>query len=385
MNTIEWLTKLIQFNTVSSRSNLELIHFIEDSLHKENIETRLTYDAARTKANLFAALPASQSHGGIIFSGHTDVVPVEGQAWNTDPFQAVLLDNKIYGRGACDMKGFLAVLLALLPELKKIKLARPVHFAFSFDEETGCLGAPLLIADLQAAGIKPAACIVGEPTSMCPVIAHKGLQIFRCRFRGKPAHSSLTPQGCNAIEYAARLICYAREMANEFKQRGPFDDYFDVPFTTLSNNVIHGGVAANIIPRECELIFEFRHLPKVNAQTIISKMMHYAQEELLPAMKKEHAEADITFENLAAAPAFETTEENSVYKMACEITQEKNIHKVAYATEAGLFQLADIPTIICGPGSIEQAHKENEFVTLEQLKKCEEFVMNMVKKFSSEI
>jgi acetylornithine deacetylase len=381
MNTIEWLTKLIQFNTVSSGSNLELIHFIDDWLRKEKIETRLTYNPARSKANLFAMLPASQAAGGIMFSGHTDVVPVEGQQWNTDPFQTILTDNKIYGRGACDMKGFLAVLLALVPELKKIKLDQPVYFAFSHDEEVGCIGAPLLIADLQAAGIQPKACVVGEPTSMCPVIAHKGLQIFRCKLHGKSAHSSLTPQGCNAIEYAAKLICYIREMANEFKQQGPFDACFDVPFTTMSNNILHSGTAANIIPAECELIFEFRHLPKVSAQTIISKIERYAEEELLPAMKREYSEASITFENLAAAPAFETTEENSIYKMACDITGEKNIHKVAYATEAGLFQLANIPTIICGPGSIEQAHKENEFVTLEQLKKCEEFVINMVKKF----
>jgi acetylornithine deacetylase len=383
MNTLEWLSQLIAFDTTSRNSNMELIDHVQEWFKQHDLLMRLTRHPNEEKTNLFATLPAHNGSmdGGIVLSGHTDVVPVDGQQWNTNPFAAVQHDGKVYGRGACDMKGFLAVALALVPEFRKLKLSCPVHFALSYDEEIGCQGAPLMIADLEAAGIRPAACIVGEPTDMRPVVAHKGIQTFRCRVRGHAAHSSLTPQGCNAIEYAAQLICHIRSVADGFRQSGPFDNKFDVPFTTVSTNMINGGIAHNIIPAHCEFYFEFRHLPNVKPREVMDRINAYVRDELLPRMQRERTSAEIEIDHLAQAPAFESNEESSINQLIRSISGDKEIHKVAYATEAGLFQNAQIPTIVCGPGNIEQAHRANEFVTLEQLKKCEEFLLAIVQAF----
>jgi acetylornithine deacetylase len=242
----------------------------------------------------------------------------------------------------------------------------------------GCLGAHLLIADMQKAGIKPRYCIVGEPTLMLPVIAHKGIQGFHCALQGVAAHSSLTPKGCNAIEYAARLIDYLRKMADRFKQRGPFDLHFDVPFTTISTNMIQGGQASNIIPSDCEFFFEFRHLPEVNPQDVIEKLMKYVSDDLLPKMKKENAAAHIAIDNFAGVPSFAVSEDSSFFHLLSQVCGTRETKKVAYATEAGLFQQANMQTIVLGPGSIEQAHRANEYVTIEQLKKCETILRKVV-------
>lgn len=383
MNTLKWLSRLISVDTTSRNSNIALIHLVQEWFDQHKAITRLTYNADQSKANLFATLPAQHDklEGGIIFSGHTDVVPVDGQEWNTNPFEAVQIDDKIYGRGTCDMKGFLAVVLALIPEFQRFTLTKPLHFAFSYDEEVGCLGAPFMIDDLRLANIKPSACIVGEPTDMHPVVAHKGIQAFRCEVHGRAAHSSLTTKGCNAIEYAAELICYIRHLADELRQSGPFDHHFDIPFTTVSVNSIHGGMAANIIPERCEFIFEFRNLPAMKPSVIINKINDYVQNELLPKMQKEYSSAEIQVHNIGVAPSFESFEAASINLLAHSISGEKEIRKVAYATEAGLFQQAQIPTIVCGPGNIEQAHRANEFVTISQLKKCETFLREVVEKF----
>jgi len=380
MNTLEWLQRLIAFDTTSCNSNMELIDCVQDWFLHHRIHSRLTHARTAAKANLFATLKAhdGSTEGGIIFSGHTDVVPVDGQQWDTHPFEAVQIENKIYGRGACDMKGFLAVVLALVPEFEKLTLSQPIHFAFSYDEEIGCQGVPWLIADLQKAGIKPKGCIVGEPTDMHPVVAHKGIQVFRCEVRGLSAHSSLTPHACNAIEYAAKLICYVRELADELRRRGPFDQHFDVPFTSVSTNRINGGTAHNIIPAQCEFIFEFRHLPQVEPHEIIDRINAYIQDELLPQMQREWINAEIVVDSIATVPSFESSEETAINHIAYAITGKDEIRKVAYATEAGLFQQAHIPTIVCGPGSIEQAHRPNEFVTIEQLRRCEMFLRRVV-------
>lgn len=382
MNTFAWIARLIAFDTTSRNSNLPLINEIADWFARHHIDVRLTYDSTKQKANLFATLPArdGKTQGGLILSGHTDTVPVDGQIWNTDPFRAVQIDDKIYGRGACDMKGFIAVVLALLPEFRELALSQPLHFAFSYDEEVGCLGARVLIDDFLVAGIQAKACIVGEPTDMYPVVAHKGIQAFQCRVQGQSAHSSLTPQGCNAIEYAAKLITYLRDFADELAQQGPFDPHFDVPFTSLSTNMIQGGTAGNIIPAECEFNFEFRHLPNVQPHTIIDRIKNYTDTELLPQMRHQHINATIEINNKGAVPAFEATEDAGLIRIAYEIAEKSEVRKVAYATEAGLFQAASIPTIICGPGNIEQAHRPNEFVTLLQLEQCATFLRKIVQK-----
>lgn len=383
MNTIDWLTRLVAYDTTSRNSNLPLIHEIQTWLVHHQITSRLTQDANEEKANLLAILPASDGNleGGLLFSGHTDVVPVDGQQWNTHPFAATIVEEKMVGRGTCDMKGFLAVLLALMPEFQALRLKHPLYFAFSYDEEIGCRGAPLLIADMQSAGIKPHACIVGEPTNMRPVVAHKGIHVFRCRVQGQAAHSSLTPQGCNAIEHAAQLITYIRKLADQFKQEGPFDSHYDVPFTSISTNMIQGGIAQNTIPATCEFVFEFRHLPSVKPNSIIDQIKQYIKNELQPMMQQEQRNVAIEIDALASAPSFETNEQEAINQLVRAVTQDKEIKKVSYATEAGLFNQAHIPTIVCGPGSIEQAHRANEFVKLEQLSQCEMFLRQMVKQF----
>jgi len=380
MNAIEWLSRLVAFDTTSSNSNLNLIDTVDDWFGRHKMKTRITRDPHEPKANLFATLPArdGRTDGGIILSGHTDVVPVAGQQWDADPFTATRVKDKIFGRGTCDMKGFLAVVLSLVPEFQKMGLDRPVYFAFSYDEETGCIGAPMLIADMQKAGIQPAACIVGEPTEMRPVVAHKGIQVFRCRVHGHAAHSSLTTQGCNAIEHAAQLVTRLRAMADEFSQNGPFDQHYDVPFTTVSTNLINGGNASNTIPALCEVVFEFRHLPDVKPASIIARINDYVNQQLLPAMQREKSATTIEIENIADVPSFACSESSAITQLVRTVSGVKDIYKVAYATEAGQFEQAHIPTIVCGPGSIEQAHRANEYVEVEQLAKCGEFLRAIV-------
>jgi acetylornithine deacetylase len=383
MDVCEWLTRLISFDTTSSHSNLPLIHAIQNYLNDYKIQSTLTYDASGKKANLFATLPGCENSldGGLILSGHTDTVPVANQQWNSNPFQASIVDDKIYGRGTCDMKGFLAVVLSLVPELTKEKLRKPLHFAFSYDEEVGCLGAPQLIENFQQLNIQPAACIVGEPTSMRPIVAHKGINGFRCKVHGHAAHSSLTPNGCNAIEYAAEIIHWIRCIAEKARTEGPYDSCYDVSYSTLSTNLIQGGTALNIIPNLCEFIFELRNLPMLQPQQVLSEMKEYIAKKILPKLQKEYIETQVVIDALYAVPAFETSEENTFTKLIRELTGEKEIFKVAYATEAGLFQQANISTIVCGPGSIEQAHTANEFVTLGQLEQCRRFIPQLIKLF----
>lgn len=381
MNTMDkeaWLTKLIAFDTTSSNSNLPLIDCVGNWLDHLHIPFTLTYDPTKTKANLFASLPASDgsTNGGLILSGHTDVVPVSGQVWESNPFCAIKRENRIYGRGTCDMKGFLAVVLALIPEFQAKPRKHPVHVALSYDEEVGCLGVPLLIADFQQKGIQPTACIVGEPTEMVPVVAHKGINSFRCCIKGHAAHSSLTSKGCNAIEHGAKLICWLRSLAEQFKEKGFQDHLYDVPYTTLTSTMVSGGIAMNTIPASLEFLFEFRNLPHDNPDQISKAIKDYVNTYLIPEMQKESVEASIEIEPMNSIPAFQTSEEIEWGEI---LGKEDKIKKVSYATEAGFFQKAAIPTIVCGPGSITEAHKANEFVSLEQLDKCETFLRTVVR------
>ncbi|MDR3476975.1 MAG: acetylornithine deacetylase [Gammaproteobacteria bacterium] len=378
-----WLAKLVSFDTTSRNSNLELILNLQDWFVANGLTPRLTHNTKDKKANLFATLPAfdGNTHGGLILSGHTDVVPVDGQVWNTDPFVATTINDRIYGRGTTDMKGFIATTLALLPEFKKMRLSKPLHFAFSYDEEVGCHGAVHLIEDILMQGIEPDACIVGEPTSMQLIVAHKGINLFRCRIHGNAKHSSLTSEGCNAIEYAALLIGWIRQFADKVREKGPKDNHFDVPFTTLSTNLIQGGNAFNTIPALCEFFFEFRNLPTTHRASITDAINEYIQNDLLPKMRSEYPEAKIELDALAAVPSFEAAEDAHITQILRKLTGHTQISKVAYATEAGLFQQAGIPTILCGPGSIEQAHGANEYISLEQLEKCESFLRDLMTQY----
>ncbi len=388
--SVDWLTKLIGFNTVSRHSNLELIDYVADYCRILQLEPRLTFNAKQTKANLFVTVPATVTGkpvvtGGFVLSGHTDVVPVEGQAWDTDPFVATIQGDKLYGRGSCDMKGFLACALTLLPQVVAAsqagQLSKPIHLALSFDEEVGCLGAPLMIEDLKALGIQPEYCIVGEPTMMRMVTAHKGIQVYRCRVHGKSAHSSLTPQGVNAISYASRIIGFIDELAASLRERNDVgfeqDNAFDVPYSTLSVGTIRGGTATNIVPNLCEFTFDYRNLPHMDDSAILQPIQDFIA-SLLPAMHAVSADTGIELVRQENVPAMNDKDSQALQVLIENLVDDKFRHKVAYATEGGQFTNAGIPTVICGPGDIMQAHRANEFVSLDQLAKCDQFLQQIL-------
>ncbi|ELA09769.1 acetylornithine deacetylase [Moraxella macacae 0408225] len=398
ITTLQWLAKLISFDTTSRHSNLALIDYINQFCQSLNLTPRLSFNLAKNKANLFVSIPANDNNvktGGFVFSGHTDVVPVDGQAWDSDPFVAVVKEGKVYGRGACDMKGFIACCLAILPNIVKLsvekKLTKPIHLALSFDEEIGCLGMPFLLTDLQNQGIMPDYCIVGEPTMMKMVTAHKGIQTFRCRVQGKAAHSSLTEQGVNAISYASQVIGFIDDLAEKLKQQElkqqeskqqeskPRDlvQGFDVPFSTLSVGMIKGGIATNIIPDFCEFSFDFRNLPHVLPTPIIESIRDFVK-TLSEQMQNKNPNCYIELIQDCQVPAMNDKESLALQRLIENLVDDKRRHKVAYATEGGQFTNFGVPTLICGCGDIAQAHKANEFVSIEQLNKCEQFLINLV-------
>ncbi|MEX3582429.1 MAG: acetylornithine deacetylase [Burkholderia sp.] len=378
--SLDWVCNLVAMDTISRVPNLGLIETVRDALAERGIVSTLTHDKRKGWANLFATIPAHDgaTDGGVVLSGHTDVVPVDGQDWDSDPFKPAIRDCRLYGRGTCDMKGFIGAALALVPEIQAARLAKPIHFALSYDEEIGCAGAPLLITDLKQRGLNPSGCIVGEPTSMRPIIAHKGINTYRCCVRGHAAHSSLTPQGLNAIEYAARLICHIRDIADEFRAKGPFDELYDVPFTTAQTSQIQGGNAINTVPAECRFSFEFRNLPRLDPDAIFARINTYARDTLLPKMRREHPDAAIEISKITSTPGLDADEQAAITQLVRALTANQSRRKVAYSTEAGLFANAGIPSVVCGPGNIEQAHKPNEYVELAQLDGCERFLRKFI-------
>jgi acetylornithine deacetylase len=366
---------LVQLDTRSHVSNLPLIHFVRDHLAAQGIASRLTYNADKTKANLFATL-GEHRPAGVILSGHTDTVPWDGQDWSIDPLSATVQDGRLYGRGSADMKGFIAVALANARRLAEGSAPFAVHLALSYDEEVGCFGVRELIADLREAGIRPLACIVGEPTSMVPAIAHKGVYRYKCCVRGKEAHSSLTPLSVNAIEMAARLVGKVRDMAEGFEREEPRYEGFDVPFSTASVGQFHGGIADNVVPRDAEFRYEFRDLPTADAAAMQAQVLAHAR-ALEPAMQKVAPEAGFRFETICEIPSFLGSADDAVTRLALQLAGERQTTLVAFGTEAGLFKNAGIPTVVCGPGGITQAHQPDEYVSLEQLARAESFVRGL--------
>jgi acetylornithine deacetylase len=372
---LELAQTLVRMNTVSVNSNLELIHFVRDELQKLGVASRLTFNAEKTKANLFATLGEGKP-AGIILSGHTDTVPWDGQDWSVDPLGADVRDGKLLGRGSADMKSFIALALAQAPAFLASSAPFAVHYAFSYDEEVGCFGVRHLIADMRDAGIAPLACILGEPTSMVPAIAHKGVYRYRCCVRGKEAHSSLTPKSVNAIEMAARMVVKVREMAEGFQRSEPRYEGFDVPFSTASVGQFHGGIADNVVPRDAEFRYEFRDLPTADAAAMQAEVLGHAL-SLEPAMKAVAPAAGIRFETICEVPSFLGSAGDPVTRLAQRLSGELGTTLVAFGTEAGIFKQSGIPTVVCGPGSIEQAHQADEFVSLEQLARCEAFLRGL--------
>jgi acetylornithine deacetylase len=369
---LEFARTLVGINTVSANSNLALIHCIRDELAKLGVKSRLSYNAERTKANLFATLGEGKP-AGIILSGHTDTVPWDGQDWSVDPLSGFVRDGRLYGRGSADMKGFIATAVANAALFLASETPFAIHLAFSFDEEVGCFGVKELIADLREAGIAPLACIVGEPTGMVPAIAHKGVYRYRCCVRGKEAHSSLTPQSVNAIEMAARVVSRVREMADTLEREEPRYEGFDVPYSTASVGQFHGGIADNVVPRDAEFRYEFRDLPTADARALQAQVVAYAR-SLEPAMQKVAPETGFRFDTICEVPSFLGSLQDDITRLAMRLAGEQRTTLVGFGTEAGLFKQAGIRTVVCGQGSIVQAHQPDEYVSLEQLARCQAFM-----------
>ncbi len=375
------IERLVAFDTTSHKSNLDCIAFIAEQLKALGVPVHLTYDDDRRKANLFATIgPADRP--GVVLSGHTDVVPVEGQPWTTNPWVVCEQDGRLYGRGTSDMKSFVAACLAFAPDFAKADLAQPIHFAFSYDEEVGCLGVRRLIDELKKMPVRPRLCIVGEPTEMKVIIAHKGKKSMRCHVRGLECHSALAHEGVNAVEAAAELIAHMKVMMRRLRDQGPFDPAFEPPYTTLHTGTIHGGTALNIVPRDCWFEFEIRNLPDQDPQTYLHEIKSYAEQELLPEMQAIDPGVGFFWEEVNYTPGLDMRPEDEATSLVAALSGGNDTGKVSFGTEAGLFQDAGIPTIVCGPGSIEQAHKPNEFIALDQVTQCETFLARLLDKVS---
>jgi acetylornithine deacetylase len=371
--TLEMTRRLIGFDTTSRNSNLELIGFVQQYLDGLGIESLLVHDETGKKANLYATL-GPKDRPGIALSGHTDVVPVDGQEWSTNPWDVVQKDGKLFGRGTCDMKGFIGTVLAMVPRFLAAGLRTPIHLILSHDEEVGCVGVRRLIHMLKDMPVRPRAVIIGEPTGMKVVIAHKGKLSVRCHVRGFEAHSSLAPQAVNAIEYAAEVIMFVRKMGERFATEGPFDRDYDVPHTTAHTGIVRGGTALNIVPKDCSFDFELRYLPHLDPQKLFGEVRDFAEKVVAPVMQKKVPGTGFRWEDISAFPGLDMREDAEIVALAKTLSGANSTTKIAFGTEAGLFQKAELPAIVCGPGSIEQAHKPDEFVAIEQLALCEQFM-----------
>lgn len=369
---IEMLRRLVAFDTTSRESNLELIGFVADYLKGHGVDSVLTHDDERRKANLFATL-GGNGHGGVALSGHTDVVPVDGQPWDTDPFSLVERNGRLYGRGTSDMKTFSAIALAFVPEFLHRRLHAPVHIALSYDEEVGCIGVQRLIDQIGKTGVKPAIVIIGEPTGMRVVNAHKGIYAFTTTVTGHEAHSSATHIGVNAVMVAAELIAFLNDLAEEMKSRGDPESGFDPPYTTVHVGVIAGGTALNIIPRHCQFHWEFRLMPGADADEIIDRFNAFAA-TIESRLRMVAETAGIHTEVGASVPGLEPEADARAERFVMALTGDNRAGKISFGTEGGRFQQAGMSVVVCGPGHITQAHKPNEFIDAEQVAACTAFM-----------
>jgi len=370
---------LVELPSVSSDSNLAVISFIEEYLSDLGADVSLSRNEDHTKANIFATI-GPDVDGGVVLSGHTDVVPVEGQDWTSDPFELRIADKRIYGRGTCDMKGFIACALAVAPLFAKADLEKPLHLAFTYDEETGCLGAKVMLDALRKEGRTPAICIIGEPTGMRVIEGHKGCCETRTHFTGLEGHGSMPSAGVNAVEYAARYISELMTIGQELIPRAPRDSRFEPPHTTVSVGAIKGGVACNVIPNSCEIDWEFRPINRADKEYVRTRINSFADDVLVPEMQKTHPEASITIEYVGDVDGLEPMTDSEAVALAQELTGGNSIGLVPFGTEAGLFQGLGISTVVCGPGEIAQAHKPDEFVEVAQLQACLDMLTGLLPK-----
>ncbi len=367
--TKEILGELIAYPTVSSDSNLELIAYLASRLGDAGAHVELQQDETGRKANLFATL-GPEADGGIVLSGHTDVVPVEDQPWTSDPFAMAEREGRLHGRGACDMKGFIAAALAMAPHLAAAATVRPIHFAFTYDEEVGCLGARSLVQLIGKKPYRPGIAIIGEPTGMRVVEGHKGCHEYTTRFGGLAGHGSAPDHGVNAVEYAVRYVARLLELGDELRARAPAESRFDPPWTTVNVGALQGGVAHNVIAGTAHVDWEMRPVSRQDADYVKAELAAYCQRHLLPAMRSVFPGAYIETEVIGEVAGLLPADENRARDIVAELTGANHADCVPFGTEAGLFQALGMDVVVCGPGSIEQAHKADEYVTLDQLASC---------------
>lgn len=376
--SIKILKDLIKFDTTSYKSNLDIIKYIEQYLDGYNIKSQLIYDSTGKKANIYATI-GSNKNEGIMLSGHTDVVPAIVNNWNSDPFYLTKKNNKLYGRGTADMKSFIALTLSRVEKMINTNLSKSIHLAFSYDEEIGCVGVHRLIDLLEKTTFKPTLCIVGEPTNMEVVIGHKGKCGHTVEVNGLACHSGQAPLGVNAINYASKLITFISDIAKEKSKNGPFDYDYEIPYSTLHTGVISGGTVVNIVPESCNFEFEIRYLKEDNPKDLIEKIKAYSNECLIPEMHKISEKTGINFKEKVSYPGLSIDKNSELVKLTKELLNEEKYKKVIFGTEGGLFQeKLNIPTVVCGPGSIDQAHKADEFISMKQLTKGGKFLDDLI-------
>ena len=373
------LADLIGFDTTSRNSNLELIRYVEDYLSQHGVQSTLVHDDSGHKANLYATIGPAEL-GGVMLSGHTDVVPVDGQRWASDPFVLERIDDKVFGRGSADMKGFIACVLEWVPEMVAASLATPIHIALSYDEEVGCIGVRRLLDLMEKMPVVPSMAIIGEPTNMEIVVAHKGKRGIRVNVRGASAHSAYPTEGVNAIEVAAQLIAHISEVQQDIEKNGPFDPGYRVPHTTLHVGTVRGGTALNIVPNECSFDFEIRHLPEHEIDPLIDTVQRYARDNLEPTMRLKNPDCGIDFTELFGYPALFTAPDAPVVAFVRSLLEcDRAVEQISFGSEAGLFsRRIGIPAVVCGPGSILQAHRPDEYVSIEQLETCRTMLRRLV-------
>jgi len=383
--TLKILSELIKFQTVSGTSNLKLIEYCEKRLGKLEATSFKTFDETKKRVNLFSTITGKQklNGGGIILSGHTDVVPASAKEWSSNPFVATEKNNKVYGRGSCDMKGFIACALAVAPYFASQNLKKPIHFSFTYDEETACQGAPIMIRELKKRNINCSICIVGEPTSMKAIQAHKGCYEYSTHFTGLAGHGSAPDKGVSAVEYAVRFINKLMDLREELKKRVPKNSVFTPPYSTLQIGRIKGGLARNVIADQCVVDWELRPVVPEDGKFVNESMETYIKDVLLPEMKKVYPKANIEKEIIGEIVGFAKEEKSDAVNLACNLTGDNSQDVVSFGTEAGLFQEIGISTVVCGPGSIEQAHKIDEHVSFEQLKLCLKMLINLKEKITN--
>ena len=377
--TLKILADLIKFQTVSGTSNLKLIEYCEKKLNESGATSFKTFHKSGLQANLFSTINGKEklNSEGIILSGHTDVVPASSNEWSSDPYIAQEKDNKVYGRGSCDMKGFIACTLVMAPLFAKQKLKKPIHFSYTYDEETSCLGAPVLLKELKKRNVNYSVCIIGEPTDMKAIHAHKGYNEYKTYFTGLAGHASDPVHGVNAIEYAIRYANKLMELREELKKRKSKDSVFTPPYSTLQIGKISGGLSTNVIADQCIVDWEVRPITPEDGKFISQNIESYAKETLLPEMRKVYPKANIKKETVGETIGFNKVEKSDAVDLVCNLTGDNSRGAISFGTEAGLFQELGISTVVCGPGSIKQAHTIDEYVTFDQLKLCLKMFVNL--------